>query len=85
MNKKKETGLLWFTMCYGYKRMKDDVPLQSTSINWSRILTHKSTQEIWDISVKHFTYAINRYISITTKLILCNTKSWIDHNVKSHR
>ena len=52
------------------------------AINWSIILAHKSTQETLDIFVKHFTYAINRYIPITTKPILCNSKLWIDHNVK---
>ena len=63
-----------------YKGMKDYL----TAINWSRILAHISVQETWDIFVKHFTYAINRYILITTKPFLCNTKSWIDHNLKSH-
>ena len=46
---------------------------------------HKSVQETWDIVVKHMIYAINRYIPITTKPIICNTKSFIDHNVKSHK
>ena len=55
-----------------------------TAINWSIILAHTSLQETWDIIVKHFTSAINRYIPITTKAILGNTKSWIYHNVKSH-
>ena len=63
-----------------YKGMRD----YFTAINWSILLAHKSVQETWDIFVKHFTYAINRYIPITTKPILGNTKSWIDHNVKSH-
>ena len=63
-----------------YKGMRD----YFTAINWSRLLAHKSVQETWDIFVKHFTYAINRYIPITSKPILGNTKSWIDHNVKSH-
>ena len=63
-----------------YKGMRD----YFTAINWSRILALKSVQETWDIFVKHFTYAVNRDIPITTKPILGNTKSWIDHNVKSH-
>ena len=63
-----------------YKGMRD----YFTAINWSRLLAHKSVQETLDIFVKHFTYAINRYIAITTKPILGYTKSWIDHNVKSH-
>ena len=41
-----------------YKGMRD----YFTAINWSRLLAHKSVQETWDIFVKHFTYAINRYI-----------------------
>ena len=40
-----------------------------TAINWSRILAHKSVKGTWDIFVKHFTYAINRYIPFTTKPI----------------
>ena len=62
-----------------YKGMRD----YFTAINCIRILTQKSTQDPCDIFVKHFTYAIHRYIPITTKPILCNTKSWIDHNAKS--